>query len=561
MWDVREDTLPDQVLGYVTQTVSSLAFTPDGQRLAALYFTFDDDGDRNSNRVQIWDLSETTPVSRTVSLEAITITAQSLAVHPKTGLIALGLDDGSMAYLDLTTAEAVTSAEEIHQNPLSALAYSPDGIWLASGDVSGEVIIQNTETKDRDPLRSHTTEVRALAFGRFSNTWVLAASSESHIALWDVANAQLIAELPYSRVEHLAFTPDGETLIAGDDDGRVSLLSVGVEASKARACSLSGRNLTWQEWKTYISESGRAYPIVCPQNPVDYADLALGALAEARTNQRLGNREQARAELNLAIEYAQKVTGAGFELARSVCIEAAPEFADLAQPICDAALAQAPGSLEKAELYVAMGEIEKAADELEAAANELEQTGEVDRLREFCVNWLNEPGLAEVVPNTLCRAAVRAVTQVEDVFANQNLCTSFAEAPALKSTARPACQRAVALALQLNDANTLNEVCGEQSVRRLADIALPACERAIALAEAGNAEFPAAFYRETRGLAYGVLGDLQKSLADLEAFVAWANETGEFSWHVREREQWIESLRGGRSPFDDETLQRVIGDY
>ncbi|MGQ0600595.1 MAG: WD40 repeat domain-containing protein, partial [Anaerolineales bacterium] len=562
MWDLREDSLPRQVLGYSETNAASLAFTPDGQSLAALYGAFDDTIQTfRASEMQIWDLSGSAPVSRTLSVGAITITAQSLAMHPRTGVMAVGLGDGSIAQIELAAGEVVTKSQNIHQNAVTALTYSPDGIWLASGDASGEVIVQNTVTDVRRPLRSHTTEVRGLAFGRFGGAWALASSNESHIALWDVLKGQLIAEFPYQRVEHLVFTPDGETLIAGDADGGISILSVGVEVSKVRACSLSGRNLAWQEWKTYISGSGRPYPVVCSQNPVDYTDLALGALADARTDARLGNWDQARIGLILAVGYAQKVKVGNFELARSMCVEAWPDFENLVQPICDSALELAPGPLEETELYMVTGDIEKAVERLRASSNALGQTGDAARLQEFCLDWLDEPRMAEVVPGTLCRAAVQAVTQVDDVFANQAVCTSFAEVPALKVVGRPACQMAVQLALEQSNAETLNEICGEQSVRRLADIALPACERAIALALAGNAEYPDAFYRETRGLTYGVLGDLQKSLADLEAFVAWAIATDEFLEAVPERERWIEVLRSGRSPFDDETLQAVIGDY
>ncbi|MGQ0604159.1 MAG: WD40 repeat domain-containing protein, partial [Anaerolineales bacterium] len=334
MWDLREDSLPRQVLGYSETNAASLAFTQDGQSLTALYGAFDDTIQTfRASEVQIWDLTGSAPVSRTLSVGAITITAQSLAVHPFTGLMAVGLDDGSIAHIELSAGEVVTIERTIHQNAVTALTYSPDGIWLASGDASGEVIVQNTETGVRRPLSGHTTEVHSLAFGRFGGAWVLASSSASHIAMWDVLKRQLIAEFPYERVEHLAFTPNGETLLAGDADGSISMLSVGLEASEARACSLSGRNLTWQEWKSYISESGRPYPVVCSQNPVDYANLALGALADARTDARLGNRDQARAGLSLAVENAQKVEVISFELARSVCVGVGPDFKDVVRPV------------------------------------------------------------------------------------------------------------------------------------------------------------------------------------------------------------------------------------
>jgi len=98
-----------------------------------------------------------------------------------------------------------------------------------------------------------------------------------------------------------------------------------------------------------------------------------------------------------------------------------------------------------------------------------------------------------------------------------------------------------------------NQVCRHGALASVATEVMPACARAVALApEHGD-------YRDSRGLALALTGDVPGAIEDFRFFVAWAKTTGQ-GRNVDWREEWIARLEAGESPavvFDAATLQRL----
>jgi WD40 repeat protein len=61
-------------------------------------------------------------------------------------------------------------------------------------------------------------------------------------------------------------------------------------------------------------------------------------------------------------------------------------------------------------------------------------------------------------------------------------------------------------------------------------------------------------YRDTRGLARALCGNLQGAVEDFQAFVQWAHTDMRMATRCSEREEWIHELKAGRNPFDAKTL-------
>ena len=91
-------------------------------------------------------------------------------------------------------------------------------------------------------------------------------STTTGVRLWDVASGQPLGG-PLSTgqsgfVDSLAFSADGTTLVAGSGDGAALLWDVDLPTWPRRACQITNRNLTRQEWQQYLGSL--TYQKTCP---------------------------------------------------------------------------------------------------------------------------------------------------------------------------------------------------------------------------------------------------------------------------------------------------------
>jgi WD40 repeat protein len=95
------------------------------------------------------------------------------------------------------------------------------------------------------------------------------------ITLLDVTDARASGDIQQlgsplightQRVNSVAFSPDGQTLASGSDDGTIILWDVGTESGRTRACHRANRNLTRVEWRQFFGD--QPYRATCPDLPV-----------------------------------------------------------------------------------------------------------------------------------------------------------------------------------------------------------------------------------------------------------------------------------------------------
>ena len=148
-------------------------------------------------------------------------------------LIATGLDlSGCWAQLDEdrpATFPMYLAALEGHTQAVNCVAWSSDGVLLASGSDDKTVCLWSVTTGDPvATLKGHAMAVSCLAWSPDGRT-IASGSFDGLIRLWSVATAESVARLQGHThiIRSIVFSRDGSTLASASGDDTLRLWSVG----------------------------------------------------------------------------------------------------------------------------------------------------------------------------------------------------------------------------------------------------------------------------------------------------------------------------------------------
>ena len=231
----------------------------------------------NDNTIRIWYNQN----SHT-DLKGHTGPVHALAYSPDGQWLASGSADKTIHLWDVNS-DAPASVSHIlkgHSSDIYALAFSPNGHWLASA--GGDHTIQLWDFTNGAPVKStfilqdDQESIHALAFSP-SGRWLASAGEDAAIHLWDLsAPASDLKPISLtghqSIVEALTFSPDGNWLVSGDKSGQVKVWGANMTALAQEACNIASRNLEWDEWEEYFPS--QSYEKTCLLNtlPVSVVD-------------------------------------------------------------------------------------------------------------------------------------------------------------------------------------------------------------------------------------------------------------------------------------------------
>jgi WD40 repeat protein len=143
-----------------------------------------------------------------------------------------------------------------HDGAIRAVAFSPDSRQLASCSSDHTVRLWQICSGACRVLRGHSDQVFAAAFHP-DGTRLATAGRDQAVWLWDLATGEAVARLPghTSYVWSLAFSPEGTTLVSGSGDSTVRLwdtapLKLRYEARReAEALRPEAERLVEQLWR------------------------------------------------------------------------------------------------------------------------------------------------------------------------------------------------------------------------------------------------------------------------------------------------------------------------
>jgi WD40 repeat protein/serine/threonine protein kinase/Flp pilus assembly protein TadD len=213
VWDARTGRERAQLKTGLPRSNSWLpvALSPDGRYVVS---TGEDE-----TTIRLWDV-EAQKELRVVGRHK---EVRSLAFSPDGVHLASGAIDGSVVLWDAAAAKQLFTLAG-HKGG-SYLAFSPDGQRLASAGGDRKVKLWDTATgRELSTLRGHREQVRVVAFSADGRRLV-SGGTDKTAKLWDTVTGQLLYSFDGhgSVIEGVALSPDGLRLAAALRDGSVIL--------------------------------------------------------------------------------------------------------------------------------------------------------------------------------------------------------------------------------------------------------------------------------------------------------------------------------------------------
>ena len=269
--DTAGQPLATTVTSSNSRTSPSVVYSPERDLLA----------DGSGGAVTLWDVANPElprQLSRTPAANRGDIVS-SLAFIRNGEALAVGDTSGQVTLLNVTNPAhprqlgpdftAYFAFGEL--DSISSMAFSPNGMTLAIGDLTGEVTLWDVAHPARPRKFGPSMDIssgsaNSLAFNPNGKT--LAIGEAGYIALWDVFNpaqprqlGQAVTANAGNTVYSVAFSPDGSTLASGDDLGLVTLWDVTNPAQPSQVGQALTTNSGNAAWSLAFSQDGRTLAV------------------------------------------------------------------------------------------------------------------------------------------------------------------------------------------------------------------------------------------------------------------------------------------------------------
>ncbi len=247
VWDPAASEEHPRTLGNHQGYVHSIAWSPDGRRLATA---------SNDMTARIWSL---TPDVKPLTLEGHGGWLASVGWSPDGSRVATASNDGSVKVWDADSGKLISTLRS-HTGGVLAVAWHPDGQRLASGSNDETVcIMRATPDEPASILRGHEEWVWSVAWSP-DGRWLASASDDKKVKVWDTRTNKIVQDLSghENYVLYVAWHPRGERLASVDYDGMVKIWDAvsGQEAWQFRASQKAVRSIRWSPDGGFLASGG-----------------------------------------------------------------------------------------------------------------------------------------------------------------------------------------------------------------------------------------------------------------------------------------------------------------
>jgi WD40 repeat protein len=193
--------------------ISDISFSPDGKALAAAFSS----PIAERNELDFWDVS-----SWLITETLQTGPLLNIEISPDAELLASSPDLYALRVMDLGEKSWIYNLKTSFTGAVNSFAFSPDGLFLASGHYDGVIRIWDMRTGLLKLEFQSQEVIQSLVFSSDGRLLASGGSYESNLVrLWDPSTGLLLRTLEghTSGVTHLLFSPENQFLVSGSYDG------------------------------------------------------------------------------------------------------------------------------------------------------------------------------------------------------------------------------------------------------------------------------------------------------------------------------------------------------
>ena len=194
--------------------ISEISFSPDGAQFVS----------GSQETVYLWDLKTGKEVRQHPWILA-SIAGKGVTYSPDGLWIASGNEDGTILVHDPTTGEKIHSLKG-HASNVMAIAFNADGSRIISGSADGTVKVWDVKKGTCNLGVEPQEHCRALAYSADGSKF--AVLSGGAITIWDSQTRQKLSELRETgeRLACIEFSPEGKRIVTGGSNRLVKIWSV-----------------------------------------------------------------------------------------------------------------------------------------------------------------------------------------------------------------------------------------------------------------------------------------------------------------------------------------------